>query len=174
MGAEIHADLSDLPFALADGRTTRVVYEARELEQWDTSLLAFVVQLERMARAYSLSTSRNALPEGLQRLVDMAFSVPPDSGAKRRDEDSFFVRLGKRTLDIPARIADILSFQGALALSLWRLLLGKSDMRPKDLMNAALECGLYALPIVMLTSTLFGMILAFMGAVQLAQFEAQI
>jgi len=174
-GVDIPADLSGLPFALADRRIARVVYEARELGHWDTSLLVFVVQLERMARAYSLPTSRDSLPEGLQRLVDMAFVVPPGAGAiGRESEDGFYVRLGKRVLDIPSRLADVLSFQGALALAFWRLLRGKSDMRLKDLLNAALECGLYALPIIMLTSTLFGMILAFMGAVQLSQFGAQI
>jgi len=175
MGAEIPADLSGLPFALADGQTARVAYEAQELEYWDTSLLVFVVQVERLARAYSLSISRDALPEGLQKLVDMAFAVPPASGARgSRDEDGFYVRLGGLALGIPARLADILHFQGALLLSFWRLLCGKSDMRLKDLLNEALECGLRALPITMLTSTLFGMILGFMGAVQLTQFGAQI
>jgi phospholipid/cholesterol/gamma-HCH transport system permease protein len=175
MGAEIPEDLSELPFAFADERVARVVYEVRELEHWDTSLLAFVVQLERIARGYSLSTSRDALPEGLKRLVDMAFAVPPASGAKSgRGADGCCVRLGALVLAIPAQLAEILHFQGALVLSFWRLLRGQSDMRLEDLLNAALECGLRALPIIMLTSTLFGMILAFMGAVQLTQFGAQI
>jgi phospholipid/cholesterol/gamma-HCH transport system permease protein len=152
-----------------------VAYEARDLEHWDTSLLVFVVRLERIAREHSFPTSREALPEGLQRLVDMAFAVPPASGAKgRKDESGLYVRLGKLVLDIPVRLADILSFQGALVLSFWRLLRGKSDMRLKDLLHEAVECGVRALPIVMLTSMLFGMILAFMGAVQLTQFGAQI
>ena len=36
------------------------------------------------------------------------------------------------------------------------------------------ECGVAALPIISLTSLLFGLILAFVGAVQLTQFGAQI
>ncbi|MDR2726443.1 MAG: ABC transporter permease, partial [Deltaproteobacteria bacterium] len=175
MGAEIAADLSELPFAFADGDITRVVYEAGDLEYWDTSLLVFLVQLERMARAYELSVSREALPEGLQRLADMAFAVPPAAGSRERgDAGGFFIRLGRRVLGIPARFADILHFQGALAVSFWRLLRGTSDMRLRDLLHEASECGWRALPIIMLTSTLFGMILAFMGAVQLTQFGAQI
>jgi len=174
-GAEIPADLSGLPGAFADGRIAGVVYEARELGYWDSSLLAFVVQLERMAKAYALPTSRDALPEGLQRLVDMAFTVPPGvKTAERESEESFFPRLGKLVLGMPSQLSALLRFQGALVLSFWRLLRGKSDMRLKDLLHAALQCGLHALPIMMLTSTLFGLILAFMGAVQLAQFGAQI
>ena len=174
-GAGIAADPGGLPRALADGRIARVVYEARDLEHWDSSLLAFVVRLERTAKACSLSTSRDALPEGLQRLVDMAFAVPPGAGAKERgSEDCLYVRLGKRVLGFPSRLAAILHFQGELVLSFGRFVRGKSDMRPEDLLHAALECGVCALPIIMLTSTLFGMILAFMGAVQLVQFGAQI
>ena len=174
-GAENPADTDGMPFALADGRISRVVYEARDLRHWDTSLLAFVVRLERTAKAYSLSTSRDALPEGLQGLVDLAFAASPGSGTKEpRREDGFYVGLGGLVMGIPARLAEILRFQGALALSFRRLLLGKSDMRLEDLLHAALECGPRALPIIMLTSTLFGMILAFMGAVQLTQFGAQI
>ncbi|MDR0239504.1 MAG: ABC transporter permease [Deltaproteobacteria bacterium] len=175
MGAGIPADLGGLPSAFTDGRISRIVYEAGDLKHWDTSLLAFVVRLERAAKAHALSISRDALPEGLQRLVDMAFAVPPGSGTKeRRSEDGLYVRLGGLVLDIPPRFAELLRFQGALVLSFWRLLRGKSDMRLEDLLRAALECGLHALPIIMLTSTLFGMILAFMGAVQLTRFGAQI
>lgn len=36
------------------------------------------------------------------------------------------------------------------------------------------ECGVQALPIISVTSMLFGLILAFVGAVQLTQFGAQI
>jgi phospholipid/cholesterol/gamma-HCH transport system permease protein len=175
MGAGIPADLSGLPHALADRRVAGVVYEAHNLEHWDTSLLAFVVQVERTAKAYGCSTSRSALPAGLQRLVDMAFAVPAGATARgRRGADGLYVGLGKHVLALPARLADILRFQGELVLSFRRLLHGKSDMRLKDLLHAAQECGLHALPIVMLTSTLFGMIMAFMGAVQLTQFGAQI
>jgi len=175
MGTGIHADLSGLPGAFADGRIARVVYEARELGYWDSSLLAFVVQLEHMAKACSLATSRDALPEGLQRLVNMAVAVPPGAGTSERgSKGGMYVRLGKHVLDFPARLAEILHFQGGLVLSFWRCLRGKSDMRLKDLLSEAAQCGLHALPIIMLTSTLFGMILAFMGAVQLSQFGAQI
>ena len=174
MGAEIDGDLSELPFIFADGHITGVAYEARGLESWDTSLLVFLVQVEHMARAYSLPTSLSDLPEGLQRLVDMAFAVPPAPGKQVHREAGFYTRLGGLVMAVPALVADVLHFQGGLLLSFWRLLRGTSDMRLQDLLHAALESGARALPIVMLTSTLFGMILAFMGAVQLTQFGAQI
>ena len=47
-------------------------------------------------------------------------------------------------------------------------------MRPQDLLAAMQECGVQALPIISITSMLFGLILAFVGAVQLTQFGAQI
>jgi phospholipid/cholesterol/gamma-HCH transport system permease protein len=175
MGAGIQADLDRLPPALADRRISKLVYETRELGPWDTSLLTFVVQVERMAKARALPTSLEALPGGLKHLVEMAFVASAGSGARtRRRKRGFYTRLGVRILALPARLADIMHFQGDLVLAFQRLLHGKSDMRPKDLLNAAMDCGWHALPIVMLTSILFGMIMAFMGAVQLTQFGAQI
>lgn len=47
-------------------------------------------------------------------------------------------------------------------------------MRMQDFIEAMYECGVRALPIISITSLLFGLILAFVGAVQLTQFGAQI
>ena len=47
-------------------------------------------------------------------------------------------------------------------------------MRSQDFVAAMYECGVQALPIISVTSMLFGLILAFVGAVQLTQFGAQI
>ena len=47
-------------------------------------------------------------------------------------------------------------------------------MKFHDLVEAMHECGVRSLPIVCLTSLLFGLILAFVGAVQLRMFGAQI
>ena len=47
-------------------------------------------------------------------------------------------------------------------------------MRAQDFLAAMYECGVCALPIISITSLLFGLILAFVGAVQLQQFGAQL
>ncbi len=175
LGRPLPPEVEDLTQALANEGLTSVSCVLRALESWDTSLLALLVRIERIAATYKLPISYEGLPDGLRRLLDMAFAVPPSSGAKQgKDEGNLFSRLGADVLAVPDTLRDLAGFQGEFILSLGRLLRGKSDMSLSDLFEAALDCGLRALPIVLLTGTLFGTILAFMGAVQLVQFGAQI
>ncbi len=145
-----------------------------QLGQWDSSLLVFLVQLVQQARDCKLPVSFD-LPEGLARLVRMAFAVPPRAGAQRHSApQSFLEHIGGETLSLGPRICDFLNFLGDVAFGLGRMFIGRSRMRFKDLVTAMYECGVLSLPIISLTSMLFGLILAFVGAVQLTQFGAQI
>jgi phospholipid/cholesterol/gamma-HCH transport system permease protein len=68
----------------------------------------------------------------------------------------------------------MLEFIGASTIALGRFILGKAQFRRSDLGLIIQECGAQALPIVSLISLLVGLILAFVGAVQLKLFGAQI
>lgn len=159
---------------IADQRVRELRLEAKDLGRWDTSLLVFLVQMVKAARARKLDVDL-ALPEGLERLLHMAFAVPAQEGAARKKSDATFLSgLGDAALSLPPTVGDFLSFCGEVTLSIWRLFLGRSKMRSQDFVAAMYECGVQALPIISVTSMLFGLILAFVGAVQLTQFGAQI
>lgn len=144
------------------------------LGQWDSSLLVFLYQLAGMARKHGLPVDLD-LPSGISRLVRMAFAVPPRAGAERtRQEAGILAEVGEATLSLGPRILDFLNFLGDVSLGLGRLFIGRSRMRLQDLVQAMYQCGVLSLPIISLTSMLFGLILAFVGAVQLTQFGAQI
>lgn len=148
--------------------------ESDKLEAWDSSLLVFLVQLTKTANDRQI-TPQNQLPDGLERLLKLAFAVPAKAGSDRKKEELNFVqRVGQATLDLSPRVSDFLNFVGDVTLAIGRLMLGRSQMRPQDLLAAMQECGVQALPIISITSMLFGLILAFVGAVQLTQFGAQI
>jgi phospholipid/cholesterol/gamma-HCH transport system permease protein len=68
----------------------------------------------------------------------------------------------------------LVSFIGEITLSLFALMRGKARFRWVDLWRNIQDCGPSALPIVTLISLLVGLILAFVGAIQLALFGAQI
>jgi phospholipid/cholesterol/gamma-HCH transport system permease protein len=70
--------------------------------------------------------------------------------------------------------ADMLAFIGDATLAFGRFLKGRARFRSTDLTLIIQECGADALPIVSLISLLIGLILAFMGAVQLKLFGAEI
>ena len=67
-----------------------------------------------------------------------------------------------------------MDFIGKSSLALLKFLVGKARFRRSDLGLIIQDCGAQALPIVSLISFLVGLILAFVGAIQLKLFGAQI
>jgi phospholipid/cholesterol/gamma-HCH transport system permease protein len=82
--------------------------------------------------------------------------------------------VGKETVKAFESSGEMIAFLGDATLAFARLLRGKARFRRADLVEIIQECGANALPIVTLISVLIGLILAFVGAVQLKQFGAQI
>jgi phospholipid/cholesterol/gamma-HCH transport system permease protein len=69
---------------------------------------------------------------------------------------------------------EMLGFLGESSVAFTKLLVGKARFRRSDLTLIIQQCGADALPIVSLISFLVGLILAFVGAVQLEMFGAGI
>ncbi|MCR5258287.1 MAG: ABC transporter permease [Desulfovibrio sp.] len=152
----------------------RLELEAGDLGAWDSSLLAFLMELVGQANAAGAKVERR-LPESLDRLVNLAFAVARKEGsAKDRGEESLLSRIGGAILGVPSACQRVAAFFGDIVLALGRFATGRSAMKFHDLVEAMHECGVRSLPIVCLTSLLFGLILAFVGAVQLRMFGAQI
>jgi phospholipid/cholesterol/gamma-HCH transport system permease protein len=105
----------------------------------------------------------------------MAAAVPARVDAQRVEKrDDFLTIVGRETQSFFQSGGQFLEFLGESILSFMRLLRGKARFRPSDLSDTVLACGASALPIVTLISFLIGLILAFVGAVQLELFGAQI
>src|SRR5260221_704269 len=71
---------SQLPAA---GTPAKLLFETGELGAWDTSLLTFLISLEKLAKARSMTIDRAGLPAGIGRLLDLASAVPERAGARR-------------------------------------------------------------------------------------------
>jgi phospholipid/cholesterol/gamma-HCH transport system permease protein len=78
------------------------------------------------------------------------------------------------TLGYGLSVGEFLTFLGELTLAFAKFFRGKARYRRVDLLEVIQECGPNAVGIVTLISFLVGVILAFMGAVQLSQFGASI
>ncbi len=139
------------------------------------------VCLSYLGYVFALCTKRNiqvdktGLPEGVRRLLDLAYAVPPKKDTGRGGKPpSFLARAGLATLEELRGALEMIRFVGETTLAFGRLFRGKAQFRHSDLMLIIQEVGPQALPIVSLISFLVGLILAFVGAVQLRQFGAQI
>jgi len=153
----------------------RVAFDSRELISWDSSVLTFLVEVSELCRQRGIPMDRAGLPLGVQKLLALAEAVPERKGA-RRDvaATSFLERVGASAIGSAGSVTEMLAFLGEITITFSRFFRLKAHYRASDLFLLIQQCGAQALPIVTLISFLVGVILAFVGAVQLRQFGAQI
>ena len=152
-----------------------VCFDASELGDWDTGLVARLVSIRRDAEANNIPVDESGLPDGARQLIALAFAVREREGARRKARDiGFFGAIGERTQHLAGRSRELLEFLGELMLSFGRLFRGKATYLRSDLVQYIQEAGAEALPIVSLISFLIGMIFAFVGVMQLENFGAGI
>ncbi len=153
----------------------RVSFDTSSLTGWDSGLVSFLLEVESICRARGIEEDREGLPAGLRRLIELAEAVPEKEGARAAAKKvPLFQQVGDWVLGYSVGIADFLSFFGDLSVALVKFVTGKARYRTIDLMEVVQQCGPDAVGIVSLIAFLVGVILAFMGAVQLSQFGASI
>jgi phospholipid/cholesterol/gamma-HCH transport system permease protein len=153
----------------------RLAYENSALTHWDSGLISFLTNTAEICRTRGIAEDRAGLPAGLRRLLELAEAVPEKKGARSEAARiSFFERVGNVTIGYGLSVGEFLGFLGDLTLAFGKFFRGKARYRRIDLLEVIQECGPSAVGIVTLISFLVGVILAFMGAVQLSQFGASI
>jgi len=153
----------------------RVLFDTANLSNWDSGLLAFLTETDELCRTRGIVADRSGLPTGLRRLLELAEAVPEKKGAQAAAKrEPFFARVGQVTLQLTASATEFITFVGQLTVAFGNLVRGKARYRTVDLIEVIQQCGASAVGIVTLISFLVGVILAFMGAVQLSQFGAAI
>jgi phospholipid/cholesterol/gamma-HCH transport system permease protein len=153
----------------------QIAFDTSGLTGWDSKLLTFLVGLKDWSEANNVSYVSDGLPEGAKRLVGLASAVPERKGARQEErKESFFARVGAKGTGLYSSLLETLDFLGSIGIALGRLFSGRAAFRAQDLWQFLLESGAQALPIVSLISLLVGLILAFVGAIQLRLFGAEI
>lgn len=173
----------DGPAAEIDGNPPDIPphrYATDDLGSFDSTLPAFILAHLRsvgksVADDEESEVPLDGLPPDLHGLMELALAVPEESEAGKKPKSSSEIRkLGKISLKVWASVLSVAEFTGNSVLSFGRLLTGRARFRGRDFWMVLQECGPQALPIVTLISFLIGLILAFVGNVQLASFGASL
>ncbi|MBF0200537.1 MAG: ABC transporter permease [Desulfamplus sp.] len=152
-----------------------VLFKSRDIARWDSSILTFLKDVTGHCSSRGIAWDVASMPGGIQRLLDLASAVPEREGIRKKTGDaSFLSSTGQAAMDIFHGTLEMLGFIGDAFIAFLRLILGRYKIRMKMFFPIVRECSVDALPIVSLISCLVGLILAFVGAVQLVMFGAQI
>jgi len=153
----------------------RLAYDASAITDWDSGLLAFLLGVSAAAGTAKIAVEFDGLPTGVQQLLKLATAVPERKGARRSAVvQPLLDQIGKAAQAIGRQSGEMVAFIGEVCISFGHLIRGRARFRMVDALILAQECGAQALGIVSLISILVGLILAFVGSVQLKQFGAQI
>jgi phospholipid/cholesterol/gamma-HCH transport system permease protein len=160
---------------LAGGGVRAVAFDAARLGRWDSGLVSLLFKCLGLCDQQGVKVRLETLPEGLAKLIGLAVAVPEKQGAaKSQAQPPFLERVGTSGLAAWDGAAGMLRFMGENVLAFLKMLRGKAQFRWVDTFQAMQECGPQALGIVALINFLIGLILAFVGATQLAMFGASI
>jgi len=152
----------------------KVVFSTKELGAWDSSLVVFLFYLAKLGNAADIDINLKTLPKNLERLINLALKVDRKPQSKHLSRLPFLESLGEHTLVIIEASLKSIRFVKGILKSFVRFCKSKAIMRKVDFLFALEDCTYKAVGIVSLVSFMVGLILAFVGAIQLKAFGAQI
>ncbi len=151
-----------------------ISFETQNLGEWDSTLVVILFQMALYAKKHNLSINWDTLPANLHELVRLSLTpnvVPPQ---ENDETGSLPERVGEWAVNTYNGVSKGLSFIGQTLSSFLRWLAGTAVMRQVDFQFALEACSYKALGIVSIVSFMVGLILAYVGSIQLKNFGAQI
>jgi phospholipid/cholesterol/gamma-HCH transport system permease protein len=150
-------------------------FDSTHLTGWDSRFVAFINKCVALCRDRNLDLRSDGLPEGVRRLVRLANTVPEKKDAHvSASQAGFLQNVGELGSSIWQDVVGMVAFLGENVLAFVNLLRGRAQFRWADTFLVMQQCGPQALGIVALINCLIGLILAFVGAIELQRFGASI
>jgi len=157
-----HPEVEDIAFGVGEGI------------QWDSGLISFLRHVARESETRKIRVNLEGLPQGARKLLAMALQVSEKTVQRPVVHEPFLEKIADQALQASRSTLSLLNFLGDIAVSFVRFFRGKVYFRREEFITILQKCGSDALPLVSLISALVGIILAFIGAIQLRLFGAQI
>jgi phospholipid/cholesterol/gamma-HCH transport system permease protein len=150
-------------------------FDCSALGSWDSLLVTLLLGIDEECTRAGIRLDTANLPEGALRLMALARTVRAEHRAPSA-RAPWWRRLlaGAPLLQARGQLLETLAFVGELLIALGKLCVGRANTRARDFLWFVQQAGPAAIGIVTLISVLVGMILAYLGSVQLRQFGAQI
>jgi phospholipid/cholesterol/gamma-HCH transport system permease protein len=144
------------------------------LGRWDSGLVVILSQIRAAAKP-GFVLDESGAPPPLQRLLKLAHAaLVPSEATVVAKRDGPLTRLGQFGIACGTEGVAVADLLGATVLRSGAALGGRAQVRLVDLIRLMYDAGAGALAIVAVVNFLVGGILAFVGAVQLRRFGAEI
>ncbi|QWE17375.1 ABC transporter permease [Polynucleobacter sp. AP-Nino-20-G2] len=155
------------------GKSQTLIFDASKVSSLDGSAFAFLIDLEEAQQKAGGQFDIQGLDPKYQPLLkefDPINNLFPAPSPKPKT--NFVVSTGKGTQALLDDANGLITFAGHLSADLAWSIRHINQVRWGDFVNAAVEAGIAALPIVGLVAFLIGVILSFQAAIGMEQFGA--
>lgn len=155
------------------GKGQHLIFDASKVSSLDGSAFAFLIDIQEAQQKGGGDFEIVGLDPKYQPLlhefdpINNLFPIPTP-----KPKTSFVVSTGMATQNLLDDARGLITFTGHLAADLVWSIRHINQVRWGDFVNAAVEAGIAALPIVGLVSFLIGVILSFQAAIGMEQFGA--
>lgn len=152
----------------------KIYINGEKLDKWDSTLVVVIYNILKIAHDKNIELDITKLPNGLKRLLKLAFSTNRTPPLKENLDVDFIESTGIVFIGWITSFNFGLIFLKESLKSIKKFVLSKAVMRKEDLLFAIEECSYKAVPIITLISFMVGLILAFVGSIQLKVFGAEL
>lgn len=154
-----------------------VVFDFSKLANIDTAGIVFFLGFEKELKKQGYSIAREYLNErnsSLFALCEKNYTENLHFEPKRLYRTRFFIGIGERVMLAFKALRRFITFSGMIFVALFDIVRKPHEFRFIAFLYHIEHCALRALPIIILTSLLVGVVLTYQAAYQLAQFGANI
>lgn len=153
---------------------TKIFAETPEGQPYASLPAAELFGLAKQIQAAGLTLDLSRLPKNIRNMLTLALKVENRPPKDAVSQSGLLERIGKKSFIIYEQVKSALRFMHETNLSLLRFFSGRAIWRRKDFWFIFGDCSYKAVGIIALVSFLVGLILAFVGALQLRTFGAGI
>ncbi len=166
------AQAGPIPAFDAKGSGQSLRFDVARLGRWDSGLIEFLWDAKRAAAQNGSALDITALPPAAGKLLELLPDTPATAQNALPHRFQLLDWIGGRTMRLLDELGAISVLLAATVRGGVRAVLGRARMRRVDLATNVRDSGPSALIIVSVVNFLVGAILAFVGAVQLRKFAA--
>jgi phospholipid/cholesterol/gamma-HCH transport system permease protein len=174
--ADFTALFSEIKTLFVEFSPSKLTVDFSHVEYFDSSGALFLVELEDEAVARSVPfamSNISAQQQQILSLVDREALHAPSLRARERPLN-LVEQLGKETTNVLRDVYEVILFWGELVYEAVFSIRHPGNIRWNDVVSYMKKVGVDGLPIIALISFLLGLIMAFMSALQLKAFGANI
>lgn len=155
-------------------RPERVRLEGGGLRAWDSSFLAFLRRCRSLAEEQAVTCEMVSVPEGARQLIELSRNGTREAESGRPVKTDLLARVGQKTIDAYEEMLCAFRLIGEILINALAFGRGGVRLRVRDFLFLLQTTGAAAFPIVCMLSFLTGVIIAFIGVIQLQQLAADI